>query len=75
MTRNEAYQAGRAAAFTAPLHDLTTHMREAGIPLDAQGAYLTGIEDALDFDADVQDDIDVMRIEMIAERAIWEMAL
>jgi hypothetical protein len=74
MTREEAYQAGQAAAHTAPLHDLTTHMREAGIPVVLQGAYLAGIEDALDFDWDAQDEADAARIEQIAEQVIWEMA-
>lgn len=52
MTREQAYDAGRAAAHTAPLHDLTTHMQQVGIPLNAQGAYLAGIEDALGIDPD-----------------------
>lgn len=75
MTPEQAYQAGRDAAHTAPLHDLYTHLKEAGIPLALQGRYLAGIEDELDVDYDAQDEADAARIELIADQALWEMAL
>lgn len=74
-TPADAYAAGRAAAHTAPLHDLMGHMQREAIPLALRGNYLSGIEDELEVDWDAQDEADAARIEQIAEQAIWEMAL
>ena len=60
-TREEARAAGYAAAETGgvPLHDIGGHMKSIGVPIELQGAWMAGLEDALEeagFDTDPDSD-------------------
>ncbi len=59
-TREEAVAAGRAASRgPVPLHDLSGHMAEIGVPPHLQGAWLSGLEAGLEdqgFDTDSDSD-------------------
>lgn len=50
LDRDSARQAGRNAveAGQVPLYDITGHMNAIGLPQSLHGAYLAGIEDALE---------------------------
>lgn len=49
-SRDEAYAAGRQARIdgTAPLHDLTTHLKTIGLPAEFHGQWLAGLEDEME---------------------------
>lgn len=50
-----AYAAGKlAAAMGMPTYDLTGEMDKRKIPVEFRGSWLSGVEDALDHDPDVE---------------------